>query len=310
MTPTVRKKQANAASAARSRPILSSPQPLNITERGASTADIVGIRYDPGRSNGTLISRIPRFPQRRREESPVMIGVISDIHSNIHALEAVLDKLKQVDQIICLGDVVGYGAHPNECVERVKGLKIPCVLGNHDAACIGLLSLGWFNPHAANAVRWAMEEELTEESLRFLRGLPTSRRIEPFYLVHGSPREPTTEYLTDVSQARASFDRCKERVVFVGHTHVPLVFVERGETEVVVPSEGNRVSYEGARLIFNPGAVGQPRDGDPRAAYSIVDTSSNSIAQYRVEYNVQEARADIIEAGLPRILGDRLTLGC
>lgn len=239
-----------------------------------------------------------------------MIGVISDIHSNIHALEAVLDKLKEVDQVICLGDVVGYGAHPNECVERVRGMKIPCVLGNHDAACIGLLSLGWFNPHAANAVRWTMEEELTTDSLRYLRSLPTTRRIEPFYLVHGSPREPTTEYLTDGSQARASFDICKEQVVFVGHTHVPLVFTELGATEGIAPSEGNRVSYEEARLIYNPGAVGQPRDGDPRAAYSIVDTSSSSILQYRVEYDVQGARVDIIEAGLPRILGDRLTLGC
>ncbi len=240
----------------------------------------------------------------------MMIGVISDIHSNIHALEAVLGRLTQVDQIICLGDVVGYGAHPNECVERVKALKIPCVLGNHDAACIGLLSLGWFNPHAAHAVRWAVEEELAKDSLEYLRSLPTSRRMESFYFVHGSPREPTTEYLTDASQARASFDLCKEQVVFVGHTHVPLVFTERGGIEAMVPSEGNRISYEGARLIYNPGAVGQPRDGDPRAAYSIVDASSNSIGQYRVEYNVQEARADIIEAGLPRILGDRLTLGC
>jgi len=277
---------------------------------GADAQHCRELKVKPRATDGhTFLSRSTHALGAERNPL-VRIGIISDIHSNIHALDTVLDELRRVDQVICLGDIVGYGAHPNECIDKMKDLRIPCVLGNHDAACIGLLSLGWFNPYAANAVRWAMEEELTKDSLDYLRSLPTSRRIEPFYIVHGSPREPTTEYLTDASQARASFDLCKEQVVFVGHTHVPLVFIDRGRAEEMVPSEGRRVSYEDVRLIYNPGAVGQPRDGDPRAAYSIVDTSSHTIEQHRVEYDVQEARADIIEAGLPRILGDRLTLGC
>ncbi len=237
------------------------------------------------------------------------IGLISDIHSNIHALEAVLERLKDCEKTICLGDLVGYGAHPNECVGRVKGLEIPCVLGNHDAACIGLLSLGWFNPYAAIAARWTMEEELTRSSRDYLRGLPRSRRTDGFHLVHGSPREPTTEYLTDTHQAGASFEICADQAILVGHTHVPLVFVERDGVKELVPVEGGWISYRESRIIYNPGGVGQPRDGDPRAAYAIIDTSEGRIGQFRAEYDVESARADIIEAGLPRILGDRLTLG-
>ena len=236
------------------------------------------------------------------------IGLISDIHSNIHALEAVLEKLDDCETIICLGDIVGYGAYPNECVEKIKSLKVPCILGNHDAACIELLSLGWFNPYAASAARWTMEE-LRRPCLEYLRSLPRSRRMESFYLVHGSPREPTTEYLTDAFQARASFKICDDRVILVGHTHVPLVFMEREGDDSFTPAEGDWISYKKRRLIYNPGAVGQPRDGDPRAAYSVIDTSLSRIGQFRTEYDVKSARNGIIEVALPRILGDRLTVG-
>jgi len=236
------------------------------------------------------------------------IGIISDIHSNIHALEAVLPKLNGCDEVQCLGDIVGYGAFPNECVERLRSEGIPSIMGNHDAACVGLLSLGWFNPYAAMAARWTIEN-LGPQNHTYLRELPRSRRHESFYMVHGSPREPTTEYLTEPSQARASFSLCEEKLILVGHTHIPLAFMEREEIEAISPVEGMPISYAKRRLIYNPGSVGQPRDGDPRAAYAIVDTSTERIEVFRMEYDVGAAREAIIGAGLPRILGDRLAVG-
>ncbi len=237
------------------------------------------------------------------------VGLISDIHSNLHALEAVLEELDGCEEILCLGDVVGYGAYPNECVKMAKGVSKACVLGNHDAACVGLLSLGWFNPYAASAARWTMDR-LDNGSLAYLRNIPRSTHSGIFFMTHGSPREPTTEYLREVSQARASFDLCDDRVILVGHTHVPLVFMERDDgPERIRPKDGEWISYRRRRVIYNPGGVGQPRDGDPRAAYAMIDTDEEKIGQFRVEYDVEAARDAIIDAGLPRMLGDRLTTG-
>ncbi len=238
----------------------------------------------------------------------MLIGLISDIHSNLHALLSVLDRLSECEIILCLGDIVGYGAFPNECIEKVKAHKAPCVLGNHDAACIDLLSLGWFNPYAAAAARWTTES-LAARSSEYLRGLPRSMERGSFLLVHGSPREPTTEYLTDSLQARDSFALSKNQVILVGHTHVPLVFLERKGEESVVPADGDWISYKRRRLIFNPGSVGQPRDGDPRAAYSIIDADASKIGLFRVEYDLESAHTAVIDAGLPRVLADRLLIG-
>ena len=238
----------------------------------------------------------------------MLIGLISDIHANLHALDSVLERLDDCERVICLGDIVGYGAHPDECVKGIRSRNIPCVMGNHDAACIGILSLGWFNPHAANAIRWTLEN-MAGESSNFLRNLPRSLNEKPCYIVHGSPREPTTEYLTNRFQAMDGFRSCDDQVILVGHTHVPLVFMERGGIEEIKPLDGDWVSYRRRRLILNPGSVGQPRDGDPRAAFSILDTDSEKIGLFRQEYDVEAARKEIIEAGLPDRLGDRLLVG-
>jgi diadenosine tetraphosphatase ApaH/serine/threonine PP2A family protein phosphatase len=234
--------------------------------------------------------------------------VISDIHSNLHALEVVLDSLEECERVLCLGDVVGYGAFPNECVNRTRRAGAPCVLGNHDAACIGLLSLGWFNPYAAAAARWTTDR-LTSKSEGYLRGLPRSLRTGSLYLVHGSPREPTTEYLTDSLQARDSFALAEERLILVGHTHVPLAFMERDGETLIQPHEGEWLSYRRRRLIFNPGSVGQPRDGDPRASYALIDSEEQRVCLFRVEYDLDAAASSIIDAGLPRVLADRLGIG-
>ncbi len=237
------------------------------------------------------------------------IALISDVHSNLHALEAVLEEIDDWDRIICLGDLVGYGANPNQCVSKIRDLSDLNVLGNHDAACIGLLSLGWFNSYAATAARWTMKE-LENSSLAYLRSLTRSSHDGPFHLVHGSVREPTTEYLRSESQAKASFELSPDKVILVGHTHVPLTFLDRESgVERIKPSNGDWISYARRRLIYNPGAVGQPRDGDPRAAYAMIDTDNEKIGQFRVEYDVEAAREAIIDRGLPKMLGDRLTTG-
>ena len=236
------------------------------------------------------------------------IGIVSDIHSNIHALERVLDKLGRCDSLFCLGDVVGYGAFPNECVDLVRESAAQCIMGNHDAACVGILSLAWFNPYASAAARWTMER-LSKPNLAFLRGLPREAREGDMYMVHGTPREPITEYLTTSIQAISAFSTRSEKLILVGHTHIPSVFMEREKVEEFSPGDGDSFSYAKRRLVFNPGSVGQPRDGDWRAAYAIIDTDAQLITQYRVEYDVQGARQAILDAGLPRILADRLVVG-
>ncbi len=236
------------------------------------------------------------------------IAILSDIHSNIHALEAVLERLGDCEAIICPGDIVGYGASPRECVSRVRSLGMSCVLGNHDAACIGLLSLGWFNPYAAAAARWTVEQ-LDPASTQYLRGLPRSMERGDLAIYHGTPREPTTEYLTDSLQARDSFALCEKRAILVGHTHVPMAFMERDQAEALTVQEGDWLSYRRRRLVFNPGSVGQPRDGDPRASYALIDADAQRIRLERAEYDVKAAREDILGAGLPQMLGDRLLVG-
>jgi len=236
------------------------------------------------------------------------IGVISDIHSNLHALESVLERLEMCDSIICLGDIVGYGAFPNECIDLVREYTSRCIMGNHDAACVGILSLAWFNPYASAAARWTMEE-LNKPNLGFLRGLPSEAKESDAYMVHGTPREPITEYLTTAIQARSAFSARSERLILVGHTHVPFIFMERQDIDTFSPADGDAYSYVKRRIVYNPGAVGQPRDGDSRAAYAVIDTEERKITQYRVEYDVQAAREAILDAGLPRILADRLVVG-
>jgi diadenosine tetraphosphatase ApaH/serine/threonine PP2A family protein phosphatase len=152
-------------------------------------------------------------------------------------------------------------------------------------------------------------ENLTRPSLEFLRGLRRTARTGAFHMAHGSLREPTTEYLTGRAQARASFELCNDQVVLVGHTHVPLSFVDRETEDILTPATGTWISYQRRRLIYNPGAVGQPRDGDHKAAYAIIDTSTAKIGQFRTEYEVEAARQEIVDAGLPRALGDRLSIG-
>lgn len=228
----------------------------------------------------------------------MLIALISDIHSNFEALQAVWKKIKHADVILCIGDLVGYGASPDEVVEfvrdQMKKRTFLCVRGNHDNAIA--FGADWhFNPYARQAVRWH-QRIMKSENLEFLRKLPvrqifTDDTGRSYLIIHGSPRAPLDEYLfpwLPDSEFRAVLSYVRQDDLLLGHTHMPML-VEIGE-----------------RRIINPGAVGQPRDGDWRAAYAIIDTETSEITFKRVEYDVQKAARKIIEAGLPRFLAERL----
>lgn len=231
----------------------------------------------------------------------MLIAFISDIHSNIEALQAVWREVKKADVILCMGDLVGYGASPNEVVEffreQMERREILCVRGNHDNAIAFGAEWG-FNPYAREAVRWH-QRVMRTENLEFLRKLPvrqlfTDDNGDTYILIHGSPRAPLDEYLfpwLPEGEFKTVLGYIRQKNLVVGHTHVPML-----------------VEIEG-RKIINPGGVGQPRDGDPRASYAMLDTKKGEIEFKRVEYEVEEAARKILKAGLPQFLAYRLYEG-
>ncbi len=242
-----------------------------------------------------------------------MYAVISDIHGNLEALEAVLrDVPDEVDTIYCLGDIIGYGASPNECCELVRQAGMPSISGNHDLAVTDLSTdLAWFNPIAAAAVEWT-REQLTEENAQFLRGLSRMMQKEGALFVHGSVRDPD-EYIINTASASENLAVLREQypnvwVCFFGHTHVKAVAPSPNG-----PTTGSRSLDlgEGGPYLVNPGSVGQPRDGDTFASYVVADDAREGtrVAYRFVEYDVEKAQARIRAAGLPGMLADRLAHG-
>ena len=251
-------------------------------------------------------------------------AILSDVHGNLDALEAVLaDASAQgaIDQLWCLGDLVGYGPEPNECVAALRDRGALCVAGNHDWAAIGKMDTADFNPEATEAAVWT-GARLNEENKAYLAALPeqlTTGESGEFTLAHGSPREPIWEYLTHVSVARLNFDYFQTPYCLVGHTHVPLIFQRPGAEEKVphyrtlVPSAGVSLELGGRRLIVNPGSVGQPRDGNPAAAYMVYESAAGgrpgTLTLRRVEYPVAAVQDKMRAAQLPPRLILRLTYG-
>lgn len=227
------------------------------------------------------------------------ILVISDIHANLTALEAVLADAGDVDAVWCLGDVVGYGPDPNECIARLTSLpNLVCLQGNHDAAAIGELPLESFNHEARVSIEW-LHGILTPESLSFLRSLTPMRRELDVTLAHASPRQPVLEYLLDSYSALENFAFFETQLCFVGHTHVPVLFIEHGVAiNLQIPEAGSEFTLD-SRCIANPGSVGQPRDRDPRAAYAIFDPEHSTWQQFRVPYTIAEVQSRMQAAGLP-----------
>lgn len=239
--------------------------------------------------------------------------IISDIHANLAAFEAVLNDAGDFGKIWCMGDLVGYGPDPNECIEKLREFDHLCVAGNHDWAVLDRLSLEDFNPDAQKACLWT-RERLTPHNHDYLASLPTVLIEEGFTLVHGSPRQPVWEYVLYPSIARPNFKHFGTQCCFIGHTHVPVIFQlvpqEFGEyCELVQPPLNGPIPLGEHRLLINPGSVGQPRDGDPRASYAILDIEHLTIEYRRIPYPIEKTQRCMEEAGLPERLISRLSLG-
>ncbi len=237
-------------------------------------------------------------------------AVVSDIHANLEALRAVLAGCRgEVDGLLCLGDVVGYGADPLPCIELIAERAVALVAGNHEYGVTGLMSLQWFNRLARAAAEWTVEQ-LDDDHRAYLAALPLATAVGDATLVHASPLRPGEwDYLVTPEDGFAEFPAFATRLCLVGHTHQPGYWSlgssgpVREEGAVDIPFE------DGRRYIVNVGSVGQPRDRDPRACYAVWDLAARRITLRRVAYDVPEARRKIIEAGLPRFLADRLTDG-
>lgn len=237
--------------------------------------------------------------------------VFSDVHGNLTALEAVLEAAGPVDAYWCLGDLVGYGPDPEACVQRVRDLpNLVCLLGNHDAAAVGRLDITFFNTEARRSLEWT-RRQLSPAALRFLAALPLTHTVsDQVTLVHGSPRQPLEEYLLTARVARAAFDHLPTPWAFVGHTHQPVAFFSRrGWVQAQTPKAGETLTLEGERAIVNPGSVGQPRDGDPRASFALWDTETATWTWHRVAYDVAAVQERMARLGLPAFHAYRLALG-
>jgi diadenosine tetraphosphatase ApaH/serine/threonine PP2A family protein phosphatase len=243
------------------------------------------------------------------------VAALSDIHANRPALDAVLEAVGEtgVEEIWCLGDLVGYGAEPDGCTEIVRERCAVSLCGNHDLAVLGEIDVTTFSETAAVAVRWT-REVASEETIAFLRGLsPQGSRAE-IGLFHASPRDPIWEYVLSLDQAEAGLDTMEERIGLIGHSHVALFFTRpaaKRPTYAQGAQAGDGAALEMAtgRWLLNPGSVGQPRDGDPRAAWLELDTETAAARYHRVPYDVDAAAGAILDAGLPRSLADRLRIG-
>jgi predicted phosphodiesterase len=240
----------------------------------------------------------------------MLYGIIADIHSNLEALEVVLHELRYVDQIVCVGDIVGYGPDPNECLKIIQEGKISAVAGNHDKAAVGEMSLEWFVEHAKEALIWT-REQLTVDSIQYLKALPLTLEFSDFQLVHGSLRNPLEEYIEGFAEAVPNLELMTKLLLFVGHTHRPICVVQRGEGYDGWRLKDNQTIRlpEYQKVLINPGGVGQPRDGDPRASFGVYDSEKREFTLHRVEYNVAAVQEKMRKVGLPQILIDRLVFG-
>ncbi|HSQ18490.1 MAG TPA: metallophosphoesterase family protein [Anaerolineales bacterium] len=237
--------------------------------------------------------------------------LLSDIHANLTALEAVLADAGNVEAVWCLGDLVGYGPDPNECVERVAALpNLRCVMGNHDAAALRQIEVDAFNPEARAALLWT-QQRLSATNLTFLESLPEMVEVDQITLVHGSPRQPVWEYLLDTRTATINFDYFETLYCFVGHTHLPVIYYlpdDQRMAHLIVPENTTQVSLA-PRAIINPGSVGQPRDRDPRAAYALLDMEDYTWEWHRVAYDIPSVQERMHQAKLPERHIVRLAAG-
>lgn len=236
-------------------------------------------------------------------------AIIADIHANLEAFQVVLADIEaqKCTHVACLGDVVGYNANPKECLDVIRAMNIPCVKGNHDEYCSSEDALEGFNPHAAEAVMWT-RKQLTDDDKKWLRETKYVRLVSNFTIVHATLDGPQRwGYVFDKLAAAASFTYQNTPVCFFGHTHVPVAFIRDAQ---IRGGTYSKFKVEPGRKYFvNVGAVGQPRDGNPKAAYVIYDMNDSSIELRRLDYDIPTAQKKIIDAGLPPRLAERLAVG-
>lgn len=237
------------------------------------------------------------------------ICLLSDVHSNLPALDAVLAAAGDVDAVWHLGDVVGYGPDPDGVVARLRERAAVGVRGNHDAAACGGPEIDWFNPDARRAMEWT-RTAISEETRAWLSDLPDRRQLAGCDLVHGSPREPLWEYVTSLGVARDNLVLLEAAIGLHGHTHVPVAWIQDGErVELVRGRPGRPLALDGRRALVNPGSVGQPRDGNPEASFAILDPEAGTVEWRRVGYDVAAVQAAMRAAALPPSLASRLGAG-
>jgi predicted phosphodiesterase len=239
------------------------------------------------------------------------IAILSDIHANYHALEATLAAVdaESVDEIWCLGDTVGYGPRPNRCCALVGQRAALCLAGNHDLAVIGVLSVDEFNGDAAAAARWT-QQVLEPAAQAFLEALEPTATRDGIELFHGSPVDPVWDYVLSEAAAFLSFRLTKAPLVLVGHSHVALALSWQTDTlGGGVAGEGAEIDLDAGRWLLNPGSVGQPRGGDPRAAWLLIDEEARRATFRRTRYSIEQTQAEIRERGLPEALAERLAHG-
>ena len=241
------------------------------------------------------------------------IAVLSDIHANLAALEAVRADLTDIDQVWVLGDIVGYGPQPNEVIAVLQEMGARSVLGNHDGAAIGIVDPAYFNPDARAAIEWTAGT-IDGNARAYLASLPELRRDGELTAVHGSPRDPIWEYIASRSIAAANFESFETRICLFGHTHLPIAYrLVEGEVEAAPGLPDEVVQVGSARALLNPGSVGQPRDGLPDAAYAILEVGDtpddSSMTFHRVHYDIDRTQRLMQERGLPARLVERLRYG-
>ena len=238
------------------------------------------------------------------------VAAITDIHANLPALEAVLGAIDEagVEEIWCLGDVIGYGAEPDACADLIRERCELCLVGNHDLAVLGTLDISSFSEAAAAAVVWT-KENIAERTLDFLRDLDPAAQREGIGLFHGSPRDPVWEYVLSADQAEACMEVNEDRVGLIGHSHISLFFSGPSDVQGAQAPDGALLDLSEGKWLVNPGSVGQPRDGDPRAAWLELDTDEETARFHRVSYPIDQAAQPIAAAGLPQRLAERLYVG-
>ncbi|MCX7912982.1 MAG: metallophosphatase family protein [Thermodesulfovibrionales bacterium] len=237
-------------------------------------------------------------------------AVISDVHANLEALNAVLSDIKKNDikEIFFLGDVVGYGPNPQECIDIIKNESAVQIAGNHDWAMLGLIDINFFNPYAKESIIWALRNT-DADRIKILRTFKISQEIQnkDIFLVHSTPKNPEKwSYLLTFNDAYVNFLHFDEKISFIGHTHVPIIVEKKQSDELITYSQRVKISYD-SRYIINVGSVGQPRDGDPRACYCVFD--DGLIYFRRIEYDITKTQNKMMKYGLPPYLINRLSYG-